>query len=272
MMKNYLLLLALIVALMLTACKHTKSHHDGNDEEEEEQAVGLIIDEEHFPDDAFRALLLEKDFGEDAIITEEEMEDLYQLYIDDRGIRSLEGIDLLTNLGDLRISGNQFGNLVLPRMEELYRLYLIRCGLTGLDLSQCPSISDFRCIENDELTTLDLSNKPKLELLEVYENQLTSLNLEGSDSVLCMDVHQNQLTSLDLSAQRNLHYVNIGNNPMDEAQMDRFISQLPKGVQLDTSWSDHIEFEEPYISLGGHALTLAQEQMLEQKGWYHIKN
>ena len=267
-MKNKLLLLAMLAALMLTACKHTKSHHGSNDEEEE-QAVGLIIDEEHFPDDAFRALLLEKDFGEDAIITEEEMEDLYQLYIDDRGIRSLEGIDLLTNLGDLRISGNQFGTLVLPRMEGLYRLYLIRCGLTGLDLSQCPNISDFRCIENDGLTTLDLSNKPKLELLEVYENQLTSLNLEGSDSVLCMDVHQNQFTSLDLSAQRNLHSVNIGHNPMDDAQFDRFISQLPKGVQMDMSWSDHIEFEEPYISLDGRALTPVQEQMLEQKGWEH---
>ena len=268
-MKNYLLLLALMAALMLTACKHTKSHHDNNDEEEEEQAMGLPIDEEHFPDDAFRAFLLEKEFGEDAIITEEEMEELYQLYIDDRGIRSLEGIEYLTSLSDLRISGNQFGNLFLPRMEGLYRLYLIDCGLTGLDLSQCPSISDFRCINNDGLTMLDLSNKPKLELLEVYENQLTTLNLKGSDSVLCIDVHQNQFTSLDLSAQRNLHYVNIGNNPMDEAQMDRFISQLPKGVQLDTSWSDHIEFEEPYISLGDRTLTEAQEQVLEQKGWEH---
>ena len=54
---------------------------------------------------------------------------------------------------------------------------------------------------------------------------------------------------------------------MDETQLNYFLSQLPKGVKLDISWSDHIAFEDPYISLGDRTLTEAQEQMLKQTGW-----
>nr|MCR5679652.1 hypothetical protein [Prevotella sp.] len=94
-MKKLLILLTAVMALM--ACKHTKSHHDSDDEEEEE-AVGIPIDEEHFPDDAFRAFLLEQEFGEDAILSEEEQKETNRLRINNKDIHSLQGIEYFTHL------------------------------------------------------------------------------------------------------------------------------------------------------------------------------
>ena len=267
-MKNKLLLLAMLAALMLTACKHTKSHHDSNDEEEEEQAVGLIIDEEHFPDDAFRAFLLEQDFGRDSVLTAEEEENVYRLKMYHQDIRSLQGIEHFQHLGALLITGNPLEQLVLPRMEQLAILDCQCCELTKLDVTQCPRLNKLRCFLN-KLTTLDLSNKPRLTELEAHDNLFTDLNLSGTDSLNVMDVSNNQLTRLDLSSQKNLHCIAIGGNPMDEEQMSAFINQLPKGVVNETGFDEHIEIIDPNISVGDRTLTPAQEQALEQKGWYH---
>ncbi len=264
-MKNYLLLLALIAALMLTACKHTKSHHDS---ENDEQAEGIAINEENFPDDAFRAFLLEQDFGKDAILTAEEEENVYMLKMYHKEIRSLQGIGHFQHLGALLITGNPLEQLVLPRMEQLAILDCQCCELTKLDVTQCPRLNKLRCFLN-KLTTLDLSNKPRLAELEAHDNLFTDLNLSGTDSLNVMDISNNQLTRLDLSSQKNLHCIAIGGNPMDEAQMNAFINQLPKGVVNETGFDEHIEIIDPNISVGDRTLTSAQEQALEQKGWYH---
>ncbi len=52
--KYWLVLLLPITAIVIIAVFLIpgKKHHDWDDDEEEEEAVGIPIDEEHFPDDA----------------------------------------------------------------------------------------------------------------------------------------------------------------------------------------------------------------------------
>ena len=267
-MRKEFTLFALLAALVLMACKTTKGH-DGS--ENDEQAEGIAINEENFPDDAFRACLLAEDFGKDAILTAEEEENVYMLKMYHKDIRSLQGIEHFQHLGALLVTGNPLEQLVLPRMEQLAILECQCCELTKLDVTQCPRLNKLRCFLN-KLTTLDLSNKPRLTELEAHDNQFTDLNLSGTDSLNVMDVSNNQLTRLDLSSQKNLHCIAIGGNPMDEEQMSAFISQLPKGVVDETGFDEHIEIIDPNISVGDRTLAPVQEQALEQKGWYHIKN
>ena len=250
---------------MLTACKTTKGHGGS---ENDEQAEGIAINEENFPDDAFRACLLAEDFGKDAILTAEEEENVYRLKMYHKDIRSLQGIEHFQHLGALLITGNPLEQLVLPRMEQLAILDCQCCELTKLDVTQCPRLNKLRCFLK-KLTTLDLSNKSRLEELEAHDNLFTDLNLSGSDSLNVIDVSNNQLTRLDLSSQKNLHCIAIGGNPMDEEQMSAFISQLPKGVVTETGFDEHIEIVAPNISVGDRTLTPAQEQALEEKGWSH---
>ena len=268
--KYWLVLLLPITAIVIIAVFLIpgKKHHDWDDDEEEEEAVGIPIDEEHFPDDAFRAFLLEQEFGEDAILSEEEQKETNRLRINNKDIHSLQGIEYFTHLTVLQASGNPLGQLVMPRMEWLYTLDCQACQLTKLDVSQCPNIGVLRCFLN-QLTTLDLSGKPSLRELEARDNLLAELTFKGTDSLNIIDVRNNRLIALDLSTQRNLNEVGIAGNPMDEAQTDRFISLLPKGVYEETGFDEHIEAIPPHVFVEEHTLTPAQEQMLEEKGWSH---
>lgn len=257
--------------ILLAVFFFSRQDIDDNNNETKETVTGVSIDKANFPDDVFRTYLLGLDFGKDSILTVEEQKKIDELSIPVSGIRSLQGIEHLPYLGDLRMSNQKLGQLTMPRMEELFRLYCMDCQLTGLDVSQCPNIVELKCGEN-KLTKLDVSHLPKLEQLYANGNQLTEMMLEGTDSLLILDVQQNMFTKLDLSTQKNLHGVFIGDNPMDHTQLDAFLATLPVGVKLDTSWSDHVMFEDPYISFGNRTLTDAQKQMMEKKGWTRSYN
>lgn len=241
------------------------SCHSRPPQEDEGPAVGIVIDATNFPDDQFRAYLLEQDFGKDSILTAKEQEDVRELCFHG-DIRSLQGIERFTHLEDLRMGPCTLGELTLPPLEQLYRLFCIDCQLTELDVSQCPNLVELKCTKN-QLTRLDLSHLPKLEQLYAGENRLSEIVLEGTDSLFIIDVQQNQLTQFDLSKQKQPHCIFIAGNPMDAAQLDGFLSQLPEGVDMDQSWSDHIQFEEPYISLGERTLTDQQKQVMTSKRW-----
>lgn len=267
MKKSRLTFLAIIIAALVPLAVNCVPHPNNDDKEDKKElASGIPIDKKNFPDDNFRTYLLEQDFGKDSILTVKEQKKVNRLMVRATGIRTLQGIEHFPYLRDLRMSDQILGQLTLPQMEELYRLYCMDCQLTGLDVSQCPNLVELKCNQN-KLTKLDLSRLPKLEMLYANENQLSEIILEGTDSLSFIDVRQNQLTKFNLSTQRNLHCVFIGDNPMDEKLLDSFLSQLPIGVKLDTSWSDHIEFEEPYISLGNRTITDPQKQMIAKKGW-----
>ncbi len=257
--------------VLLAGYFFSRQDNDDNCNEIKEAVTGVPIDSVNFPDDVFRTYLLGLDFGKDTILTVEEQKEIDELSIPVSGIRSLQGIEHFPYLGDLRMSNQKLGQLTMPRMEELFRLYCMDCQLTGLDVSQCPNIVELKCGEN-KLTKLDVSHLPKLEQLYANGNQLTEMMLEGTDSLLILDVQQNMFTKLDLSTQKNLHGVFIGDNPMDHTQLDAFLATLPVGVKLDTSWSDHVMFEDPYISFGNRTLTDAQKQMMEKKGWTRSYN
>ncbi len=268
MKKSYLTYCVVAVGglILLAVFFFSRQDIDDNNNETKETVTGVSIDKANFPDDVFRTYLLGLDFGKDSILTIEEQKKIDELSIPVSGIRSLQGIEHFPYLGGLRMSSQMLGQLTMPRMEELYRLYCIDCQLTWLDVSQCSNLVELKCSKN-KITKLDVSHLSRLEQLYADENLLTEIMMEGTDSLFILDVHQNMFTKLDLSTQKNLHCVFLGDNPMNDTQLNTFLTTLPEGVKLDTSWSDHVMFEDPYVSLGNRTLTDAQKQMMEKKGW-----
>ena len=73
-----------------------------------------------------------------------------------------------------------------------------RCGLTSLDVSQCPVLTSLSCGDNS-LASLDLSACPELTYLACSLNQMERLNVENCSSLDTLIVSFNQLAQLDIS-------------------------------------------------------------------------
>ena len=101
------------------------------------------INEENFPDENFRDYLLSQDFGEDGVLTDDEIAKTKTLSIQSYNIQSLKGIECFT---------------------ALEKLTCIDLGLTSLDVSGLTALWWLDCSCN-LLTSLDVSKNTALREL-----------------------------------------------------------------------------------------------------------
>ena len=69
-------------------------------------------------------------------------------------------------------------------------------------------------IQNNSLTSVDLSQNTKLKTLNCYNNQLTSLNLSNQSNLEYLDCSNNKLTTLNASNKSSLKTLNCSNNTL----------------------------------------------------------
>ena len=194
-------------------------------------AFYVDIDETNFPDPNFRNYLLGQTYGRDGRLTDSELADVTTIYVNYRGIESLQGIEHFTALQVLYCSGNQLTSLDLSAntaLRELYcygnqltsldlenntalqRLECYGCPLGALDISACPNLWMLNC-NYCQLTTLDITNSRWLTELYCNDNQLTSLDLENNTLLQRLECNGCPLGTLDLSACTDLQMLNCSN-------------------------------------------------------------
>ena len=101
----------------------------------------------------------------------------------------------------------------IENFSGLESLWVDNNQLTSLDLSGNPLLEEFGC-DNTQLTSLDLSGNPLLEEVYCSNNQLTSLDLSGNPLLEELYCGGNQLTSLDVSGNPLLVYLWCDNNQL----------------------------------------------------------
>ena len=112
-------------------------------------------------------------------------------------IKSIKGIEKLTNLTDLYVYSNQ---------------------LTSLDVSKNVNLTDLDVYDN-QITNLDVSKNTNLTYLGVSKNQLTSLDVSKNTNLTYLDVSKNQLTSLDVSKITNLKSLDANDNKLTSLKL-----------------------------------------------------
>ena len=99
----------------------------------------------------------------------------------------------------------------------------------------------------------------ELKTLHCSRNQLTTLNLSGNPKLQMLDCDHNQLTTLDVSQNPQLTSILCAFNQIKDPGMDALASSLPASY-------GHIYLlaeEDP----NGNVLTLAQLRVMRNKGW-----
>ena len=105
----------------------------------------------------------------------------------------------------------------LKGIEVFTNLKILNCSenqLTELDLSQNPKVNMISAGGN-QLTKVDVSGLEELSYLKCPDNQLSELDVSKNACLVDLDVAGNQLKHLDLSQNPELEFLECGKNPLE---------------------------------------------------------
>ena len=249
--------------------------YDGSD-------PGIAIDATNFPDETFRSVVAGTDIDKDAdgYLSDEEIAAVTKLYVSEKNIASLKGIEFFTELTNLDCSwnqlplldvskntalkelncqGNQLTELNLLKNIELEDLACNYNQLTSLDVSQNSALAILACIEN-QLTELDLSRNNLLKRLVCPYNQLTSINVSGCTALESFRCAGNKLAELDVSGCPALEDLICMSNQIKGEAMDALVESLPTVNRGHLGVINHTDEQ--------NVMTKSQVAVAKAKGWY----
>ncbi|MDD5266973.1 MAG: pentapeptide repeat-containing protein [Methylococcales bacterium] len=158
----------------------------------------IVVFKDHNLENCVKATLP----GPPANVTIETAAQIRQVTCPGLGITDLTGLEKFTNLVKLDLTANKLTQFSLP--------------LTTIQTLR---------LENNQLTTLDVSKLDGLGNLDVSDNQLTNIGFSANAAPSIMDVSNNQLTSFDLPIQTSLVYADLSNNKLTTV-LNQFSSNL----------------------------------------------
>ncbi|MBQ7216306.1 MAG: leucine-rich repeat domain-containing protein [Synergistaceae bacterium] len=188
----------------------------------------------NFPDENFREYVSENfDVDGDGMLSESEIEAvtqitaggysridyardlssgiIYHVYESRYHIKSLEGIEIFTNLQILDCSFNELESLDVSSFQHLRYLNCANNQLDSLDLSNNPELRILWCCRNP-IASLDISGNPELQEVYCWDNELHELDTSNNENLTVLFCASNNLTALDLSRNQKLRSLSCGRN------------------------------------------------------------
>ncbi len=202
------------------------------------------------------------------------------LYIGSNQLRSLD-LSKNTTLEELYCEDNQLTTLNLSNNPSLKRLFCGGNQLTSLDVTSNANLNVLRCginqlttlylrnremvyldVNNNKLTSLDVSNNIKLVTFECASNKLTSLDVSNNIKLETLGCASNKLTSLNVSQNTELKELRCSGNMIKGSAMDALIASLP--IRNANDGKVYIVYTS---SDEGNVCTKTQVAAIRAKGW-----
>lgn len=76
-------------------------------------------------------------------------------------------------------------------------------------------------LENNALSSIDLSGNPLLRVLDLSNNSLTSVDFSHNSALEIVDVFDNLLTSIDVTGLSNLKFIHVDHNQLTELDLSK---------------------------------------------------
>ena len=187
--------------------------------------IAFLINEENFPDATLREKLTTSvygikgdinrtyNYGDDGVITTEELEKVVRLSIGYSDIENYEGIELFTELTQLTCPQTSIKTFDL-KLPKLVTLDCSDSKMTKIDMSGCPELKVLDCRRSYSLESIDLSKNTKLEYLECESCALTTLDVSKCTELLQLVCYRNKLSTVDVSNLSKLKSLSVYGNPI----------------------------------------------------------
>ena len=177
-------------------------------------SMGIVINSANFPDYYFRRFLFYEDFGEDGVLTPEEIANTTELFMVVEFISDLTGIEHFTALEALNVSQNGIKTLDLSKNTALQEVDCSDNSLEEIILPTSGNLTYLDCSEN-KLAALTIPAQLKLETLDCSDNEaITSLDLSTCTSLEYLACLNTNITSLDLSPCKALERLGCSNTKL----------------------------------------------------------
>lgn len=182
-----------------------------------------------FKDPILQNAVAKAAFGDDAEgqteLTPADIAKVTELSVSWSEVASLEGIENLTELTELIISGcNNLTSVDLTGLEKLQTLYAGMCSnLETLTLGNKPALTYISAYSNSKLTSMDFAGLTALEQCAIYGAKIPSIEIH-SEALTNLSAGSEALESIDLNGCDNLIELNLNNSPLSEFS----ISEFPK--------------------------------------------
>ncbi|MBR2750410.1 MAG: DUF4214 domain-containing protein [Clostridiales bacterium] len=139
--------------------------------------TGIKIDEEHFPDKAFRKYVSESiDKDSNGLLSQDEITITDFMDVSEQGIQSIKGIEYFADLKWLGCEHNSISTIDVSKNAKLTSLWCGDNKITGLVIN--PNLMYLECNDN-LLTSLDVSKNKELDVLVAHHNKLASLDISN---------------------------------------------------------------------------------------------
>ena len=264
-------------------------------------ALPIEINETTFPDENFRNWVLAQSYGQDGVLTEDEVAGVTTINVMAKRIQSLKGIEYFTELITLDCIGNQLTELDVTECTKLTELDCSWNQLPLLDVSKNTALKELNCQGNqltelnllknieledlacnyNQLTSLDVSQNSALAILACIENQLTELDLSRNNLLKRLVCPYNQLTSINVSGCTALESFRCAGNKLAELDVSGCpaledlicMSNQIKGEAMDALVESLPTVNRGHLSVINHTneqnvMTKSQVAVAKAKGWY----
>ena len=136
---------------------------------------------------------------------------------------SLTGTALINATGSLTGVLNGFPGWSAPEEEKIADAAGIEflTGITALWL------------DNNQLTSIDVSNNTALITLWLTQNQLTSIDVSNNTALTQLGLSSNQLTSIDVSGNLSLLELGLANNQITSIDVSNNTALISLGVSMN---------------------------------------
>lgn len=147
---------------------------------------------------------------------------VFGLYVRDRNISSLLGIESFIYLERLECSSNSLSSLNISDNTNLNWIDCSYNNILNLDVTQNPDLINLR-FHNNAISDIDISNNPNLEIFYCYNNDLISLDLSLKPNLIYLDCFNNQLNYLNIKNGNNTNILRMladGNPNLECVEVD----------------------------------------------------
>lgn len=132
-----------------------------------------------------------------------------------RGIRSLEGVAMFSQLNELVCSENPIVGLDLAGLPNLVTLTALEVPLQFIDLSGCSKLQTVELSEH-RLNDIDLSHNLELtSLMCIFNPAITDIDLSHNVKLQTLYIRATGIRILDLSNNAFMHRVFATDTPVD---------------------------------------------------------
>ncbi|MCR1953238.1 cell wall-binding repeat-containing protein [Clostridioides mangenotii] len=217
--------------ISLNEAKSSNSSYEENKVLEKENNTpgeeGILFkdafDDENFKSYIKMQIMQNTNINEDKYkITSETFKNVDTLNLDNKGIKSLKGIEYFESLRTLDCSKNALESLDLSKNEKLSNLVCNDNNLKSLDLYKNNSLNYILCFSNS-ISKLVLPEQVDLGELNCSNNNLSKLELPKNSNIVKLDCTYNNLTSLVLP-ESNIEKLYCGNNKLTNLDVSRDVS------------------------------------------------